>query len=65
MKGYEDYSVAFARSLILKTPPALREIRRRKRNPWIKSSQRKSDLLKRLAGAEQKHDFYSRSCDRR
>jgi len=27
MKGYKDYSVAFARSLILKTPPALREVR--------------------------------------
>ena len=60
MKSYKDYSVAFARSLILKTPPALREVRRRKRNPWNKSAQRKSDLLKKLAEAEQKHDFYSR-----
>ncbi len=24
MKGYKEYSVAFARSLILKTPPPLR-----------------------------------------
>jgi ParB family chromosome partitioning protein len=60
MKSYKDYSVAFARSLILKTPPAQREVRRRKRNPWNKSAQRKSDLLKKLAEAEQKHDFYSR-----
>ncbi len=34
--------------------------RRRKHNPWNKSAQRKSDLLKKLAEAEQKHDFYSR-----
>ncbi len=60
MKSYKDFSVAFARSLILKTPPAQREIRRRKRNPWNKSAQRRSDLLKKLAEAEQKHDFYSR-----
>jgi len=61
MKGYKDFSVAFARSLILKTPPGQRESRRRrKQNPWNKSAQRKNDLLKKLAEAEQKHDFYSR-----
>jgi len=61
MKGYKDYSVAFAQSLILKTPPPLRATRKgRKRNPWNKTAQRKNDLLKKLAEAEQKHDFYSR-----
>ena len=60
MKDYKDFSVAFARSLILKTPPVLRELRRRKRNPWNESSQRKNDLIKKLTEAEQKHDFYSR-----
>ncbi len=61
MKSYKDYSIAFARSLILKTPPQQRETRRgRKHNPWNKSAQRKNDLLKKLADAEQKHDFYSR-----
>ena len=53
MKGYKDYSVAFARSLILKTPPALREVRRRKGNPRKKTAQRKNDLLKKPAEAEQ------------
>jgi ParB-like chromosome segregation protein Spo0J len=60
MEGYKDYSIAFARALILKTPPGQRESRGRKRGPWDKSAQRKSDLLKKLAEAEQKHDFYSR-----
>lgn len=60
MYGYKDFSVAFARSLILKTPPGQRDTRRRhKHNPWVKASQRKSDLLKKLTDAEQKHDFYS------
>jgi len=32
----------------------------RKRNQWNKTAQRKNDLLKKLAEAEQKHEFYSR-----
>lgn len=53
MKGYEDHSVAFARSLILKTPPALSEVRRWKDNPWKKSTRRNNDLLKTLSKAKQ------------
>ncbi len=60
MEGYKDYSIAFARALILKTPPAQRESRGRKKEPWGKNGHRKNDLLKKLAEAEQKHDFYSR-----
>jgi len=60
MEAYKDFSLAFARALILKTPPAQRESRSRKKEPWGKSGQRKSDLLKKLVEAEQKHDFYSR-----
>jgi len=60
MEGYKDHSIAFARALILKTLPAQREARGRKRGPWDKSAHRKSELLKKLAEAEQKHDFYSR-----
>jgi hypothetical protein len=60
MESYKDYSIAFARSLVLKTPPTLRETRKRKDDPWDKSGQRKNDLLKQLAEAEQKHEFYSR-----
>lgn len=60
MEAYKDFSLAFARALILKTPPAQRESRSRKKEPWGKNGQRKSDLLKKLTEAEQKHDFYSR-----
>ena len=31
MEGYKDYSIAFARTLILKTPSPLREARQRKK----------------------------------
>jgi hypothetical protein len=60
MDGYKDYSTAFVRTLVVKTPPVQRETHRRKNNPWDKTTQRKNDLLKQLADAEQKHDFYSR-----
>ncbi|HYE19745.1 MAG TPA: plasmid partitioning protein RepB C-terminal domain-containing protein [Tepidisphaeraceae bacterium] len=60
MDGYKDYSIAFARTLILKTPPQLRNETKRKHDPWDKTAQRKADLIKQLTEAEQKHDFYSR-----
>lgn len=59
MEGYKDYSTTFARTLVVKTPPSQRENRSRKHNPWDKTTQKKNDLLKKLADAEQKHDFYS------
>ena len=60
MAGYKDYSTAFVRTLVVKTPPHQRDTSRRKNNPWDRSAQRRNDLLKQLADAEQKHDFYSR-----
>lgn len=61
MESYNDWSLPFVRRLILKTPPPLRDLRRRrKHDPWNKTAKRKDDLLKKLADAEQKHDFYSR-----
>jgi len=60
MEGYKDYGLAFARTQILKTPPPMRAGRGRRRNPWDKSTQHKGELLKKLADAEQKHEFYSR-----
>ncbi|MCE7974791.1 MAG: hypothetical protein DYG92_10805 [Leptolyngbya sp. PLA1] len=59
MESYKDYSTSFARTMVVKTPMAQRESRGRKHNPWDKRAQRKNDLLKKLADAEQKHDFYS------
>jgi ParB family transcriptional regulator, chromosome partitioning protein len=59
MESYKDYSATFARTLVVKTPPHQREHRSRKHNPWDKTIQRKNDLLKKLAEAEQRHDFYS------
>ena len=54
MEGYKDFSTAFVRTLVIKTPPQQRDSHRRKSNPWDKTTQRKNDLLKQLAEAEQK-----------
>lgn len=59
MEALDDYSTTFVRTLVVKTPPPQRENRGRKSNPWDRRTQRKNDLLKKLADAEQKHDFYS------
>jgi ParB family chromosome partitioning protein len=60
MENYKDYSVPFARSMILKTPQHARAKNRTgQKNPWARNEQRKSDLLKKLADAEEKHDFYT------
>lgn len=58
-ESYKDFSTSFVRTMVVKTPAAQRESRGRKHNPWDKRAQRKNDLLKKLADAEQKHDFYS------
>ena len=61
MKAHNDFSIAFARALILKTPPKLRARKRRKAgNPWNRAEHKKNELLKKLQDAEHKHDFYSR-----
>jgi ParB family transcriptional regulator, chromosome partitioning protein len=60
MDGYKDYSIAFVRTQVLKTPAPMREGRARKHSPWDRSAQRKGELLKKLTDTEQKHDFYSR-----
>jgi ParB family transcriptional regulator, chromosome partitioning protein len=60
MENYKDYSMPFVRSLVLKTPQHARvKNRTGAKTPWARNEQRKSDLLKRLAVAEEKHDFYT------
>jgi len=59
MEHHKDFSIAFARALVLKTAPALRNKKSRGKNPWDTSERKKTDLLKALKEAEEKHDFYS------
>ncbi|MFO0915275.1 MAG: ParB N-terminal domain-containing protein [Pirellulales bacterium] len=59
METCNDYSVTFARGLVLKTPVSKRAKTTASRNPWSQADARKSELLKKLREAEQQQDFYS------
>jgi len=59
MESCKDYSTTFARGLVLKTPVAKRVKAGGSRNPWTKSDEQKSQLLKKLQEAEQQQDFYT------
>lgn len=59
MESCKDFSVTFARGLVLKTPVAKRAKANGVNTPWTKADQKKGDLLKKLQEAEQQQDFYS------
>ena len=59
MKSCGDYSITFARGLILKTPVAKRIKQNGAKTPWTQADEKKSDLLKKLRQAEEQQDFYS------
>jgi hypothetical protein len=59
MESCNDYSVTFARGMVLKTPPAKRAKTGGKQNPWSQAEEGKGDLLKKLREAEQQQDFYA------
>ena len=48
MESCNDYSVTFARGLVLKTPASRRVIANGKSTPWSQAEKSKSDLLKKL-----------------
>ena len=59
MESCNDYSVTFAKGLVLKTPLAKRSKANGAKTPWTQADEKKSNLLKRLKEAEQQQDFYS------
>ena len=59
MESCNDYSLMFARGMVIKTPPAKRAKPNGVRTPWDKTSDNKSDLLKKLQQVERKQEFFS------
>jgi ParB family transcriptional regulator, chromosome partitioning protein len=59
MESCNDYSVTFAKGLVLKTPVSKRCKLVGKRTPWSQAEEGKGDLLKKLREAEQQQDFYA------
>ncbi len=58
MKKTQDFSAAYVRTQILRTPPELCRKKKRK-NPWTGNSRKKQELVKKLELAESRYDFYS------
>ena len=59
MDTCKDYSVTFAKGLVLKTPAAKRAKTNGTKTPWAQADTKKSELLKRLRETEEQQDFYS------
>ena len=59
MEKCEDFSIAFARALIIKTPSDMRNHSKKKRKPWAGDSEKKQELVAKLETTSKRYDFYS------
>lgn len=59
MSRTKDFSVSFARALVIKTPPELRSQNRKKKRPWAGDSEKKKQLVEKLEESERRYDFYT------
>lgn len=59
MEKNEDFSIAFARALIIKTPSNMRNHGKKKKKPWAEDTERKQELVAKLETISKRYDFYS------
>jgi len=59
MNRTKDYSISFARALVIKTPTEMRSRNKKRKKPWAISSEKKKQLVKKLEEVEKRYDFYS------
>ena len=60
MHSCNDYSLTFAKGLVLKTPASKRtKMNGHSKSPWNRADAKRQDLLNKLREAEQQQDFYS------
>ena len=59
MDSCNDYSLTFAKGLVLKTPVSKRAKTTGRASPWSRGEEKKTDLIRRLQEAELQQDFYS------
>jgi hypothetical protein len=59
MNHTKDYSISFARALVIKTPTEMRSRNKKRKKPWTSSSEKKKQLVKKLEEVEKRYDFYS------
>ena len=59
MKKYNDYSVAFARALVIKTSPNQRNKKKKTRKIWSDDAGKKQELVDRLKSIQERYDFFA------
>lgn len=59
MNRTKDYSISFARALVIKTPPEMRSRNRKQKKPWKDNLAKKKQLVEKLEEVEKRYDFYT------
>jgi len=59
MKSNKDFSLLFARALVVKTPIEMRNSDKRQRKAWGKESGKKQEMVAKLEAVEGRYDFYT------
>lgn len=59
MNRTKDYSISFARAMIVKTPPEMRRDTNKTKKPWDDNLEKKQQLADKLRETEKRYDFYS------
>ena len=59
MKKSNDYSISFARALVVKTPAEQRNKKKKHRRTWFEDSEKKRELVAKLEDIEKRYDFYT------
>lgn len=59
MKKCNDYSISFARALVIKTSPKQRNKKKKTRRTWSEDSGKKQELVDRLKTVQERYDFFS------
>ena len=59
MKKSNDYSISFARALVIKTPAEQQNQNKKRRKTWFEDSDKKQELVGKLEEVEKRYDFYT------
>jgi len=59
MKRTKDFSISFARALVIKTPPEMRSQNRKKKKPWVLESEKTKQLVEKFEETEKRYNFYT------
>jgi ParB-like chromosome segregation protein Spo0J len=59
MEKTGDFSISFARAMVIKTPARMRNKNKKDKRPWQDNSERKQELVSKLEAVQKRYDFYT------